>query len=61
MPIPDEDDENTEFRQKFEVTLLLSLCANLKNVSCVCLEKLFLTQIKKVLCLCQEFNLRLNQ
>ncbi len=40
MPIPDEDDENTEFRQKFEVTILLSLCANLLSL-CVSLEKLF--------------------
>lgn len=28
VPIPDEDDEDTELRQKFEVTLLLSLFAN---------------------------------
>lgn len=39
VPIPDEDDEDTELRQKFEVTLLLSLffCS---------LGNLFWTQMK---------------
>lgn len=54
VPIPDEDDEDTELRQKFEVTLLfMSLCVN-KFLFVFCsLGKIFWTQMKLFFCLCQ--------